>query len=199
MRWIIVASAAAFALGGCGVASVPAPNNVAGADSGPRVVGPPPQETAYTRGIIQRDEWRATHQGETQPVAGQEVMARAPCGLLMEDVPDGLALVFTVHEGESVEALRQRVRHIAASYNDRNPDARALTQDLMSRKKQVSARASEHNVPGGARLVLSTGERNEVGALRALMRWHASDLLPGISAEMGRRGPCPSLPKPVFG
>jgi len=33
----------------------------------------------------------------------------------------------------------------------------------------------------------------------ALMRRRAPDLMPGISAEMGRQGPCPSLPKPLFG
>jgi hypothetical protein len=195
-RGIIAGSSVVLALAGCSAAPVPQPST---AGTGPRVFGPSPQETAYTRGIIQHDEWLATHQGEAPPAPAGQPEGEPPCGLLMMDVPDGLALVFSAREGESVDALRKRVREIASRYNDRDPDARKLTQDLMHMKHQVSALASEQSVPGGARLVLSTAHRDEVQALRALMRWHAADLMPGISAEVGRQGPCPSLPKPVFG
>lgn len=198
MRWgIITGSAAVLALFGCSSA-VPTPRTAAGG-TGPRVVGPPPQETAYTRSIIQHDEWLATHEGEAPPAPGAQHRSTALCGLLMQDVPDGLALVFTADKGESVERLRQRVREIATRYNNRDPDAQKLTQDLMHMRKQVSARAREESVAGGARLVVSTANRDEVGALRALMRWHAADLMPGISAEIGRQGPCPTLPAPVIG
>ena len=197
LRGIIV-SALALALAGCGAASVPSPGTAL--EVAPRPVGPPPEETAYTRGIIKHDEQLALHEAQgvaTEPE--QQQTGSPPCGLLMEDVPEGLALVFTARQGESVAALRQRVRAIATQYNDRNPDAQQLTQDLMHMKKQVLAFASEQNVPGGARLVVSTHRANEVDVLRALMRWHAADLLPGISKEIGREGPCPSLPKPLMG
>lgn len=203
MRGIIV-SILALALAGCGAASVPAPGTAA-EFAPPRPVGPPPEETAYTRGIIKHDEQLATHEAQAETQTGIEAMAgaqpheNAPCGLLMEDVPDGLALVFTARQGESVQALRQRVELIATQYNDRNPGAQSLTQDLMNEKQQVLASAREQDVPGGARLVFSTHRPGEVEALRALMRWHAADLLPGISDEIGREGPCPSLPKPLMG
>lgn len=198
MRRIIVATAAVLVLGGCGSAGILGSSSPDTA-RGPLPVGPPPHETAYTRNIIQGDMRRALSGSDVEPAPDQEQVAHVPCGLLMEDVPDGLALVFTAHKGESVSALRQRVRQIAERYNRRDPDAQQLTQDLMNEKDHVSASASEHSVPGGARLVLSTSRPNEVGALRALMRWHAADLLPGIGAEIGRTGPCPSLPKPIMG
>ncbi len=197
MRRGIIVGALALGLAGCTAASVSPPGTAA--EVTPRPAGPPAEETAYTRGIIKHDEQLATHQVEPGSVSPGQQDENAPCGLLMEDVPGGLALVFTAPKGESVDALRQRVRVIATQYNDRTPDAQRLTQDRMHLKKQVSAFAREQDVPGGARLVISTGVSTEVEILRALMRWHAADLLPGVSAEIGRQGPCPTLPKPLFG
>lgn len=197
MRWpIIVGGAAVLALAGCGATRVEAPRTEAPGTGASRAVAPV-EESAFTRTMIKRDERRALLQADASDETEQHE-GRPPCALFMEEVPGGLALVFTA-PGESVPELRQRVRAIAERYNRRDPHARKLTEDLLTAKVQVSAVASEQSVPGGARLVLRTEKPREVEALRALMRWHAADLLPGVGVEAARQGPCPTVPKPLMG
>lgn len=104
-----------------------------------------------------------------------------------EDVDGGVALVFTT-TGDVAE-LRRRVAHMAEMHERRHGEGKG---GMMGAGMMAATARTEH-VEGGAKLVLTADDPENVAALRQRLRQHAERMATGrcpmmMSVGVGDRG-----------